>query len=138
MNLPKERDREAHAAAGPTPVAMTSLKEAFREALIAHIKTYRVSAAEVARGAGVSKEALYALTQRKTVVPGVDLALAVSAYFGKPVEEFIGFTRDSREARIATYVAMLSDDEKEFLESQLEHRIAQKNRKSNKRSAREP
>lgn len=106
----------------------TMLKEAFREALIAHIKTYRVSQAELARKAGVSKEALYALTQRKTVVPGVDFALAVSAVFGKTIEEFIGFTRDDRQTRIAAYIAMLSDDEQEFLESQLEHRIAQKNR----------
>lgn len=112
----------------PQPPMSPPLKEAFREALIAHIKTYRVSVTEVARGAGVSKEALYALTQRKTVVPGVDFALSISTYFGKSIEEFIGFRRDDRSARINTMISMLSDEEKEFLEAQLEFRLSRRSR----------
>jgi transcriptional regulator with XRE-family HTH domain len=97
------------------------MKEAFREALIRHIKVYDVSIAEVARGSGVSKYLLNALHQRKTTVPNVSDAIKVARFFGKTVEEFLDQPGRATDAeRIMAKMARLSPEEREVLEAQID------------------
>lgn len=97
------------------------MKEAFREALIRHIRAYDVSIAEVARGSGVSKYLLNALHQRKTTVPNVSDAIKIARYFGKTIEEFLDQPSDpSDRERIMAKMARLSPAEREVLEAQID------------------
>jgi transcriptional regulator with XRE-family HTH domain len=105
-----------------------AMKEAFRESLIAHIDTYRVNVAQMARDTGVSKELIHSLRQRKTVCPNVDDAMKLAGYFGKTVEEFVGTSRDDQLKRLGALAARLSPEEQAFLEAQIATLLASKDR----------
>ena len=103
-----------------SPAAMTlAMKEAFRESLIAHIATYRISIAKLSRETGVSLSLIQSLNQRKSVCPNVDDAIKLARYFGKSVEEFVGVSRDDQEKRLRALISRLTEGEKDFLEAQL-------------------
>ena len=102
------------------------MKEAFRESLIRHKQIYNYSTAQIARETGVPKTTLDALLQRKTIAPNVHDAVKIAAYFGKSVEEFESGETSKQDGRLRALVSRLSDEERIFLEAQLETLIARR------------
>jgi len=114
-----------------SPAVMTlAMKEAFRESLINHVATYRVSMAQLSRETGVSLPLIQSLNQRKSVCPNVDDAIKLARYFGKSVEEFVGVSRDDREKRLRALISRLTEAEKDFLEVQLTTLAARQGRET--------
>jgi len=68
---------------------MCTMAKTFREALLDHLARTHTPLAEVARGAGVSYEQLKKVSQRTQARTNVEDAMAVAAYFGMTVNEFL-------------------------------------------------
>lgn len=104
----------------------------FREAFIRHLEESRIPVAAVARATGVSKHQLYKLAQRKVESTDVHDAMAVSHFFGKSLEEFIGSEGTLKFQRVLALYNALSSDEKTMLEAQLEGLASRLGRDSGK------
>lgn len=96
------------------------MKQAFREALIQHVRMNQTSLAQLARTTGVSKHLIDALHQRKTMAPNVHDAQRLAAFYGKTIEQFIGQTPSDTDERLKGLIVRLSAEEAEMLEVQLQ------------------
>lgn len=67
-------------------------KTGFREAFIAAYERSGMTIPEIAQGAGVSKDILNKLKQRRVSAPNVMDAIKIAHFFGMSIEAFIGLT----------------------------------------------
>lgn len=102
----------------------------FRESFLAHLDASGISVTDVAKGAGVSREALYKLKQRRVESTNAEDAVKVARFFGKSLEEFMGRPPDPRIAEIMGLFCSLSQTEQGFLRAQIEALAARRGRGS--------
>lgn len=72
-------------------------RDAFRESLISHMDAVGITATDLARCTGVSKAVIDKLRQRVTTKVDVIDALALTAFFGKSVEDFLNAPKFSSD-----------------------------------------
>ncbi len=102
------------------------MSKTFSQAFNDHLSEANVKITEVARGSGVTKEALYSLKYGKTRNMSVDDAIKVAAYFGETVEEFMGQKPRRLRDALLDQIQQLSERERRILEVSLKAVLAER------------
>jgi transcriptional regulator with XRE-family HTH domain len=104
---------------------MCTMPKTFRQALLDHASRHSVSLAEVARGTGVSYEQLKKISQRDQARTNVHDALAVAAFFGLTVNEFLEDHLAQDRLAVADLWFRLTPEERDILQAAARGRAAQ-------------
>lgn len=98
----------------------------FKKALLKALQATGKSVAEVARGAGVSKDQLHKVLQRDNATTNVDDARRVAVYFGRTLDQFL---EDKEYTDLDDTVAdlmKLTPQERRFLRNSAKGQLAER------------
>lgn len=89
----------------------------FSDAFVEHLEKTGAKVTTIARAAGVTKDALYAVKRGTTQNMAVDDAIRVAAAFGETIEEFMGLNPLQIRDGLAEQLAQLTDAERAVIEA---------------------
>ncbi|GGL81417.1 helix-turn-helix domain-containing protein [Wenxinia marina] len=92
------------------------MRTTFRQALIDRMARDGTRIADLASGAGVSRDTINKLLSREGASTSVENAMAIAAFYGETVEGFIGGPAGDR---LAALVAQLDGTERALVEAQI-------------------
>ena len=95
------------------------MKQGFRDALIRHLQQTGIGLTELARGAGVSLDSLKKLNTGKNVSTNAAQAVAIAAFFGKSLEDFVDPTLAAYAERLEKMLSLLTTEERTLVLAQI-------------------
>lgn len=92
----------------------------FRSALLWHMERDGTSIAELAKGAGVSKDVIKKLRTGHSGSTDVEKAVAIAAFYGKSVEQFIRMEEPDEDGAMDVLATLLTPRERLVLKAQIQ------------------
>lgn len=101
----------------------------FRQALLWHMDRHATSIAELVAATGVSRDVINKLKAREGSSTTAENAMAIAAFYGKSVNDFVQRRPSTPDGRIAALLDLLEPGERQLLEQQIQGILSGRGRK---------
>lgn len=91
----------------------------FQRALLWHMDRHKTTIADLADGTGVSRDVIAKLRTRPGSSTTVENGMAIAAYYGKSVNQFVALQGATDEDRLRMLLELLRPEEQQLLEAQI-------------------
>lgn len=103
----------------PAACFIPAMNMTFRDALVWHLNRNKTTLVDIAKGAGISIDILNKLKAREGSSTNAETAVAIAAYFGETVEQFMRCEDVEEKQRFTAIVDLLTDEERKILLAQV-------------------
>lgn len=100
------------------------MEKRFRPALLWHMEKHGTTIAALAKGAGVSADAIKKLRVGSSQSTDVDKGMAIAAFYGKSVEAFVNCLEQTEEQKMLAMLFRLAPVERQILYAQIQGILA--------------
>jgi transcriptional regulator with XRE-family HTH domain len=116
----------------PSGALTQRMTDEFRNAFLWHLDRYGTKLSELVAATGVSRDALNKLKARSPASTSAENALAIAAFYGEKLEEFIRCEEPGHERPAKALVDLLRPDEERLIAAQIQGILRQRGAQSSR------